>query len=71
MPMSADLINPTLTTEQLTALRARRHTQYINNIRHSTIKRVCKANMTKNECKKKIKEDYLETLKYFEKTYQE
>lgn len=71
-PISADIINPNLTPEQVKKLQAERQKIYIERQRFSTINRVCgtaKPNMETESCKKKLYEDYLKTIDFLESRY--
>ena len=71
-PISAEIINPNLTPEQVKKLQSERQKIYIERQRFSTINRVCgtaKQNMEIESCKKKLYEDYLETIDFLESRY--
>lgn len=71
-PISADIINPNLTPEQVKKLQSERQKIYTERQRFSTINRVCgtvKPNMETESCKKKLYEDYLETINFLESRY--
>lgn len=72
IPVSADIINPDLSPEQLQKMREQRLRMYVERQRFSTINRVCGTAISKDEianCKKKLNEDYLETVKLLENKY--
>lgn len=72
IPVSADIINPDLSPEQLQKMREQRLRMYAERQRFSTINRVCGSVNTKEDmtnCKKKLNEDYLETVKLLENKY--
>lgn len=72
IPVMADIINPNLSPEQLKELKAERQRMYVERQRFSTINRVCGKVTTNDQtlsCKKKLYEDYLETVNFLEDKY--
>ncbi len=72
MPTMADIINPNLSEKQIQELRAEKQRMYIERQRNHTIGRVCgSVNSDKelNNCKKKLYDDYIETINFLENKY--
>lgn len=72
MPVSADIINPNLTPEQMQKVREQRQKMYVERQRFSTINRVCghlNSSEETADCKKKLYDDYLETVNFLEDKY--
>lgn len=70
--VSADIINPDLSPEQLQKIREQRQKMYFERQRYSTINRVCgqiKTNKEISNCKKKLYDDYIETINFLEDKY--